>query len=133
MGLNRTIEDDVATKRGWCVRRSNDMDRSNNTNLYRYIMLYIYKIKIMIKFVGCLFSNDMHVFVDMFVQGIPKIRHGKSGRQAHRNSFRWGPLYSDIGLEQLEAVNGMGCLGGYMGAYGMHRYVRTNAYKWILQ
>ena len=87
----------------------------------------------MIKFVCCLCSNDMHVFVDMFVQGIPKIRHGKSGRQAHRNSFRWGPLYSDIGLEQLEAVNGMGCLGGYMGAYGMHRYVRTNAYKWILQ
>ena len=80
----------------------------------------------MIKFVGCLFSNDMHVFVDMFVQGIPKIRHGKSGRQAHRNSFRWGPLYSDIGLEQLEAVNGMGCLGGYMGAYGMHRYVEKN-------
>ena len=23
--------------------------------------------------------------------------------QAHRNSFRWGPLYIDIGLEQLEA------------------------------
>ena len=83
----------------------------------------------------------------MFVQGIPKVRHGNSGRQAHRNSFRWGPLYIDIGLEQLEAMGSPvkrgewdGMLGGlYLGLYGMNGYlkqkswVRNNAYKWILK
>ena len=84
-------------------------------------------------------------FFYMFVQGIPKIRHGNPGRQAHRNSFRWGPLYIDIGLEQLEAMwtreggEWDGMLGGLYGfiwdewIFLKKSWVRNNAYKWILK
>ena len=34
----------------------------------------------------------------------PYSRRPQNVFQAHRNSFRWGPLYIDIGLEQIEAT-----------------------------
>ncbi|CAJ1357917.1 unnamed protein product [Effrenium voratum] len=37
-------------------------------------------------------------------------RHLADLGEAHRNSFRWGPLYIDIGLEQLEADERRRCL-----------------------
>ena len=43
---------------------------------------------------------------DVFVGGTLRgICFSVSSFEAHRNSFRWGPLYIDIGLEQLEAAN----------------------------